>query len=114
MRLCKKVPVLVPPSASVLSEDVTGELVLKTVPLALILNPLSEVMLAPKVAEFWVMDVAVGELIAGVALSTVKINSPLLTDKEPYVLAANPLPEIVNVPGVPVTPDALPDLAINV
>jgi hypothetical protein len=45
--------------------------------------------------------------------ATVRINSPPETDKLPEVLLAKPDPETVKVPGVPVTPVALPLFATS-
>ena len=65
MRLCVKAATELPPSAKALSDDATGVLVLKTVPLAVNAEPPSEVTVAPKVALVAVMADAVGILNVG-------------------------------------------------
>jgi hypothetical protein len=52
--------------------------------------------------------------MVGEAAATVRMRFPLVTARDPVVLAAKPDPATVIAPGVPDTPVALPDLTMSV
>jgi hypothetical protein len=75
------------------------------------------VILPPNVAPVVLMEATV-ELVVTVgaeaAAATVRMRFPLVTARDPVVLAAKPDPATVRAPGVPDTPVALPDLTMSV